>query len=72
MAVLIPDKSDTYDVDLLLKAMNGISDIAVGHISITSERLKIVDFTCAIYQIDYGFMSRKPARLSSYRVRRYN
>lgn len=50
--------------------MNGISDIAVGHISITAERAKIVDFTCAIYQIDYGFMSRKPARLSSYRVRR--
>jgi len=49
--------------------MNGISDIAIGHISITLERLRIVDFTEAIYQMDYGFLSRKPARLQRYKVK---
>ena len=56
------------DCFVLYQAFNGLSDIAIGHISMTLERLRIVDFTRAIYQMEYGMLSRKPARLGRYRV----
>ncbi len=61
-------KKKSLAIKNFFQAFNEISDIAIGHISVTLERNRIVDFTKAIYQVEYGMLSRKPARLGRFRV----
>jgi hypothetical protein len=51
-----------------LQVFDGTSDVGIGDIGFLHSRFKMVDYTVSIYQMENGFISRKPAPLERYKV----
>jgi hypothetical protein len=52
-----------------LKVFTGASDIGIGDIGFLWNRYQMIDYTVAIYAMENGFISKRPAPLERYKVR---